>query len=474
MVRSLQSRLLIGMTCGIALLLIVFGVGVYGVIRKQLVAEFDASLVRSARALAASVEQDEDGIEIEIDVRQLSDFKRAERPAYFQFRLKGGGNLKRSPSLARGDLPELSGTAGQAEITPVVLPDGRPGRAVGITFVPLGDGPENPSPHANNGGRAEVNLVVARDTLELAARLRFLGWVLGGGGAAVMTLALLVAGLVVRRGLRPLGHLAAQIAAMKEDRLQRRIGVDRLPKEMIPVGEKLNDLLARLAAAFERERAFTANVAHELRNPLAGVRATLEVAMSRQRQPEEYREALADCREITERLQSMVDSLLCLVRLDAGQVTVRREEINVHALVMDRWQELAGGASARNVVFDNRLPVNFSCVSGRPILAMVVQNLMDNAAQYVNEGGRICVTGTDACGPVKLTVSNTTSRLSHEDVPSVFEPFWRADSSRRDTGIHCGLGLTLVQRCMDALGGTVSADLDESRVFSVTVTLPRI
>ena len=481
MMRSLRSRLLVGMIGGIALVLILFSLGIYKTIQIALVEEFDVSLAATAWALAASVERDNQEIEIEFDAEKLPEFGRGRQRAYFQFWLESGKVLRRSPSLGESDLPRFSGKAEVAVFRPMHLPSGLAGRAVGIRFMPKDDAvkpkepaePASTEPASTEPASAEaVILVVARDTADLNGKLQFLRSILAGAAAVTTVMALLIATAVVRRGLGPLNALAEHIGAVKTEDLTSRIPAAGMPTEMVPVGEKINDLLARLEAAFKRERRFTADVAHELRTPLAGIRSTTEVALSRTRKGDEYREALSDCLAITKRLQTMTDNLLALGRLDSKQRTIDREPVKLPGLVESCWQEHAKTAQLRGITFENNLAPDLSCQSSQEILSMVLSNLLENAAHHADDGGRIWVTGHAGPEAVEVTLANTGCRLSQEDASHVFDSFWRWDSARADTGIHCGLGLALVQRLVRILGGSASATVDDAGVFTVRVNLP--
>jgi signal transduction histidine kinase len=316
----------------------------------------------------------------------------------------------------------------------------------------------------------EVTLVLARGTADLDSQLASLRWLLAVAGGGTVLLVLLAAAIVVRQGLRPLGSLAAGIASIRENDLSARLPVRGTVAEVAPVVERLNELLGRLEEAFRRERTLTADVAHELRTPLAGMRSTIDVALLRSRASREYEQALRDCQEIVRQTQGMVDNLLSLARLEGGQVALQPEMMRPAELVDALWRPHAPQARARRIVFENRLLADVPCTADRDILTMVLSNLLANAAEYTNEGGRIEVSGTVAGNAVEVAFSNTGCTLSAEDTPHVFDRFWRGDTARSATGVHCGLGLSLVKRAVQALGGAVSAEVTGSR-FTVRVTL---
>jgi two-component system heavy metal sensor histidine kinase CusS len=281
----------------------------------------------------------------------------------------------------------------------------------------------------------------------------------------------MVAAVVVRRGLRPLDALAARIASIGPSEPADQVSTDRMPSELAPVVERLNALLQRLAEVFQRERTFTADAAHELRTPLAGLRSTLEVALSRPRESAEYREAMTECLAIVRRTDALVTSLLTLARLEGGQGPVHAESIALAEAVHDALHPLEVRVAARRLSVNARVAADLHVAADRATLGMVLTALLENAAEYANEGGRIDITAARAGGSATLAIANTGCRLSDDEVSHVFERFWRADPSRTDTGAHCGLGLAIVRRAAWSLGGTATASASGD-VFTIRIALP--
>jgi signal transduction histidine kinase len=465
MTLSIRTRLLVWVVGGMAVLLALFAFGLYAVISRALVASFDDVLASTARVISASVEQTDCELKADIDETDIPEFRRADRPDYFQVWRESGEVLGRSSSLKGASLDRFGGRLGTLVFKPVRLPDGRAGRAVGWMFTPrIDDEATHPIQPPN------AVLVVARGTGALDAEIAFLGWLLAIGTGGTIVLALLVGTVVVRQGLRPLEAVAAQIGAIRDDDLTAQIPMDRLPVELAPVVQRLNDLLQRLDAAFQRERTFTSDAAHELRTPLAGLRSTLEVALTRPRDSAEYREALADCLDIVQHTEALVDGLLGLARLDPGHAGRRMESLALGQLVDVAWRPLAEKAQARNLKVDWRVSQDAICTGDRASLLMVLTALLTNAVDYTETGGRIEIDAVRAGGAVDLTVANTGG-LADEDVTHVFERFWRGDASRAGTGVHFGLGLSLVKRAVESLGGTAAASAAGGK-FAIRLTLP--
>jgi two-component system sensor histidine kinase QseC len=466
MTLSIRARLLLWITGGMAILLMVFAVVVYGVLSRSLLDGFDEVLLASSRTISGPVERDSARIKFEMDERDAPEFYRSVEPDYFQLWLEDGEKLAGSPSLKTGGLERFAGLPDVPAFRPVRLPDGRAGRAVGLLFIPRADEEAKDVIPAQ-----KVTLVVARGTASLDATIRLIRWLLATATGGTLVLALLLGAVAVRRGLRPLDALAARIAAVRQDDLSAQIPTERMPAEMAPVVGKLNDLLRRLEDAFRRERAFTADAAHELRTPLAGLRCTLEVASSQPRTRNDYREAITECLDVVRHTQGIVETLLVLARFESGQTTLRPEAVDVRELIEAGWRPLADKAASRGITFDTHLLMNFSCMADREVSQMIVAALLSNAAEYTDDHGRIEIAGRNIGESVELTIANTGCSLSDTDAQHVFDRFWRSDPSRTGTGIHCGLGLALVQRAARTLGGSVSARIADG-TFTIGLTLP--
>jgi len=461
--RSLQTRLIISVIGGMLLLLTVFSLIVYGVIRRALVNQFDASLASTARILAASVELDGNEIDLELDVQQMPEFQSSDHPAYYQLFRHDGTIAARSPSLGTDDLLRLESPLGTPVFRALQLRKGQPGRTVGFKF--------KPRPDSGEPNQQALTLVVARDAGGLQRQLDLLKWLLLVASGVTIALSVVIASFVVRQGLNPLHSIAAEIAAIREDDLATRIGTTSVPVEILPIKNRLNDLLSRLEDTFKRERRFTADVAHELRTPLAGIRTTIEVTLARARETTEYQTILSECMEIVENMQTMVNNLLMIARLDAQQISFHTEHIQLAELVNSCWRPFSNKALENQITLDNGIKPEITCESDTEYLSMLFLNLLDNAVEYTNKGGQIWITACSKDDSVEVVVSNTGCQLTNEQVSRIFDCFWRGDLSRSDTGNHCGLGLALVQRLIRALGGYAIAELQPGGIFIVRLIL---
>ena len=277
---------------------------------------------------------------------------------------------------------------------------------------------------------------------------------------------------VVGQSLRPVTVLASEIGALRETDLSRRLASGAVPSELTSVVDKLNGLLTRLDQAFAREKAFTADVAHELRTPLAGLRSTLEVCRLRPRESSAYESAIDECRGIVDRMEAMVESLLLLARSDAGQVAIECRDADLGTLVSQTWAQFEYRASRRGLNVTRQTPSPCLAATDPDKLQIVLHNLMDNAVSYVNEGGSICINVHSIAAIPTIEIANTGSLIAASETPRLFERFWRGGDARTDVGLHCGLGLSLTQRLMSLIGGEIDIKTTSGGQFVVSLKLP--
>lgn len=373
----------------------------------------------------------------------------------------------RSASLGEADLPRLEAEPGRPRCERVTLPDGRRGRAVGVRFL----GPNSP-PGFPRQPSMHLTVVVAAESAELDHQLRFLGMLLGATAVCTMAVAGGVSWLVVSRGLRPLGAVARAIAAMDESDLKQRIPRQGVPREIDPVVRQLNGLLARLDEAFERERTLTADVAHELRTPVAEIRTIAEVTLNRDREAGEYREALGEALTVTRTLQGLIERLLVLARLESGQMRPELRPVALQPLLSEFGMLVQAEAERRGVSFTNGCPSDAFVLADSMLLEVVLSNALLNAATYTPDGGRVEATAQRTGASWRLSLANAGCELKPEEAGRVFDRFWRADAARGKSGLNCGLGLTLVRRAMEAMGGAAEAHVTEDRCFVLSLSLP--
>ena len=466
--KTLRARLLLGSSIATAAILLGAGLLVYVLVRASLIAEFDLALNSIVRAVSALTEQNAQGVKLEPEAANFPEFKRKNAPDYYAVFVDDGKVVAKSTSLGNQPLPHPTPTPGATVTEVVTLPDGLPGRQTTLTFMPpFEDAQGNTTP-----GTRVVTVTVARHTDVLHQKLAGLAWLLTGVGAVATLGAALAMLLVVQRGLRPLGLLASRIASMGSGNLGDRIELADTPDELAAVVLRLNELLDRLQSTLLRERRFTADAAHELRTPLAGLETILDVCATRPRPTEDYVKVLAKCHRIVRGMHAMVESLMTLARADSRQLAVALSRVSLATLVKDCWtaQQPAAVTKSLRVSFDidRRLAIDTDVEK----LRMIVNNLLDNAVNYSDPDGWVRIEAHSEGEGIELAISNSGSTLNDEQARRAFDRFWRGDAARRNTGIHCGLGLSLCRELAAVLDGEITATSEPGGVFLVRVLLP--
>ena len=323
--------------------------------------------------------------------------------------------------------------------------------------------------------RVSAVIKVGEATGALEETLERVRWTIAGlcMGAVVLSGVVLV--VVVGRTMRPLGEVAERIAGLSATELSARVNGERVPSEVRPIVERLNELLGRLEGAFERERAFASDAAHELRTPVAALRTTIEVCLTRQRESAEYAGAMERCLRVTASMQTVIENLLLLARAEAGQLPRVVAAVDLAGLAREVWTGFAERAAAARMVVTWSGPA--ACVArGDPEnLRLVLVNLFDNALSHGEPGGTVEVGIVEGEGFAEFRLANTGCGLSAEEAGKVFERFWRKDAARTQTGnggVHAGLGLSLCRRLVGLFEGTMGAEVTGGR-FKVWVRVPR-
>lgn len=311
-----------------------------------------------------------------------------------------------------------------------------------------------------------MSSIVGRDISEEQRELRNFGVLLALGGGALWLAGLGGGWWLAGRALKPIdtiGRTASRIAA---GNLDERIQIANTDNELDQLGHVLNDTFERLSAAIERQKRFTADASHELRTPVTIILSETQRALKREREPEQYREILANCRTAAERMRALVESLLVLARQDlpaSGAEPVACDLADIATGVADLLQPLADEHS-----ITVRRELSPAPLKGDPhSLAMVVQNLLSNALVHPPSGSTVVLkTSVNGDGTV-LEVSDNGPGIAAEHLPRLFDRFYRADSARGQTNGHTGLGLAIAKTIVENHGGRIEVKSGKGTTFRV-------
>jgi heavy metal sensor kinase len=321
-------------------------------------------------------------------------------------------------------------------------------------------------------GPRRTEVLVGRSIRREQAGLAWLAWQLVLTGLGVLAVGLTGGFFLSARAVRPIAAMSATAGSISASNLHRRIDVTEVDSELGKLASILNEMFARLEAAFERQARFTADASHELRTPLAVIHSHAELALSRPRTAAEYQETLETCVRASRRMKSLVEGLLTLARADVGKLELRRHSLDLGALVTDAVALLEPLAAQKHVALSVQAPP-LETTGDVTRLAQVVTNLVSNAINYNRRDGNVSVTLTDEGGEAALSVADTGCGIPEEDRPHVFERFYRVDKARsRELG-GSGLGLAICKSIVEGLGGSIRFTTELNRGSTFVVRLPR-
>jgi len=304
---------------------------------------------------------------------------------------------------------------------------------------------------------------------EMLAGYRTRVWVVLG---LALGLSAFVGHAIARRGVRPLEQIARTARQITSSSLDARIAQARLPSEVASLATTFNEMLARLQDSFERLSRFSADIAHELRTPVSNLRGETEVTLGRARTPEEYRDILSSSLEEYERLSRLIDSLLFLARAEHPETRIAREHLNLRRELKTVVDFYEGSASEKGVTLTIDVPPTLEIDADRTLFQRAVENLIANALAYTPSGGTVTVRAI-ADGPhCEIQVVDTGRGVAAEDLPHVFDRFYRADKSRASTSGNLGLGLAIVRSIAQLHGGRVELDSELGQGTRATLILP--
>ena len=301
-----------------------------------------------------------------------------------------------------------------------------------------------------------------RDTVVLATTIDFhlqyllqLQEALWAGTLLASVISVLIARLAVQQGHAPLRRISARMREMTTERLHVRLNPQQVPVELADLVIAFNAMLTRIEQSFLRLRDVSADIAHELRTPVTNLTTHTQVALSKARDVEAYREVLYSNLEEFERMGSMISDMLFLAQAEQGLIKQHTEGIDLTVEVRALFDYFEAWAEERKVGLE--LEGGASAVDGdRAMLRRALSNLITNAIRYAPSGRAIVVSLSQNGQRVSVKVCNPGPDIAPEHLGHLFERFYRVDPSRQRRGEGAGLGLAIVKSIVEAHGGEVA------------------
>jgi heavy metal sensor kinase len=293
--------------------------------------------------------------------------------------------------------------------------------------------------------------------------------------AAPIFLALAALGgyLMSRRALDPVDQMTQAARSIGAHDLAKRLAVPPTRDELARLAETLNDMLARLESAFRRIAQFTADASHELRTPVAVMRTSAEIALRKPRTEAEYRETLSQILRETDRISQLIENLLGLARADSGAALMHLETADMSGILAEACEKSKVLANEKGVALTRNGPSGPVWVEAHaPSIERLFLIVLDNAVKYTPTGGRVDVKLARDDGFAVAEIRDSGIGIAPDDMPHIFDRFYRADRARNREPGGAGLGLAIGQWIAQAHGGEIRVESEMAKGSSFKVRLP--
>jgi two-component system OmpR family sensor kinase len=461
---TLKKRVLLWHLAAVGLILSLAAFGADLVFSRMVLGQFDQSLIRLAQtesALALADSKEPPRVHDVAPGTSASFLPRLDK--FIQIVDANGRVVARSANLGNARLP-----------TPPDLMDERyRGDQVFETLEHFTDEPVRMLSVPLEVGAARYAIQVAGSLDDANAALRTARYLFLTMAVAILGAVVLTGSILTRGLLRPIDRIVVQARVIEGSALGQRLQHPGSHDEIARLVETLNEMLDRIEQLFEAQHRFTADASHELRSPLSRLRAELEVTLRRPRERLEYEEALRSCLAEVERLSRLAEELLTLARLEAGEPhEAPLEPVRLAPILDEAVARLESEAHRRDVKVLMDPPADLSVKVAPAAATLVMTNVLDNAVKFSPPGGWVRIQVTSEGRAAVVAVSDSGPGVPEEEMPRLFERFYRGSAARSTEIPGAGLGLAICRLVVDAQGGGISVASAPGGGATVRVRLP--
>ena len=323
----------------------------------------------------------------------------------------------------------------------------------------------------NLDSRTRVAVIVGRLTSEIQDMLSIFRVIIIYSALAVVLLAGVGGMFLANRTLQPVDHITDIAREIGEGDLSRRINIQS-EDELGRLASTLNRMIARLEEAFQKQRQFAADASHELRTPLAIIQAESSLALDKKRTQVEYRRSLDLVSQEVTYMSEIIGKLLLLARNDAGIEPLNLQEVNVKDLFTELSSDVEALAQEKGVAFNLGPMDNLTVKGDRFRLRQLFLNILDNAIRYTPSGGTVSSLLVRKNGSALVSISDTGMGIPAEELPFIFDRFYRVDKARSRPDGGLGLGLAIASSIAKLHGGGIEVESQVGKGSTFQITLP--
>ena len=317
----------------------------------------------------------------------------------------------------------------------------------------------------------KVVVVVGAPVSSITEHLNTYAWQLAGVGVLIIVGTFAVGWWIMRIGLKPIKKISDTAIKIADGDLSKRIDTQGSVTELSGLAGVLNDSFEKLESAFDQQRRFTADASHEMRTPISVILTKAQFALRKERVPEDYRKALQSCVTSARHMSEVIESLQQLALMDNGGFTLLSEVCDLGDTAASVVELLKPLAVDKGIDLKANIAPCY-CEIDPKRLRQVIINLVSNAIKYNREDGMVEVKSGASGESVFVEIHDTGKGIAEEDLPHIFDRFYRADKART-TAAASGLGLAISKGIVDAHGGKIEARSQVGMGTCFRITLPR-
>jgi heavy metal sensor kinase len=288
-----------------------------------------------------------------------------------------------------------------------------------------------------------------------------------------MLIFLILGWMYAGKMLDPVRKIKSLAEEIRQGKWDQQLTLESYGKEINELGLILNQMVDTMRRSVESQKRFTADVSHEIRSPLTSLRGTIEVALRKKRHPEEYEEVLRNNLSDVIRLTRLTDNLLFLSRADHKILALRRQWFDVEHMLDRVVETYRDKALQEGILVHVDVQHGIELNGDIELLEQAFSNLVDNAIKYTNRGGHIAVKSVQEGDNIKITVSDSGIGIPAEQIPHIFERFYRVDREQSRKFSGTGLGLAITHWIIKAHNGEISVTSAPDKGSEFTLTLPK-
>ncbi len=449
--KTIKFRLTITYLVGVVILLLIFNLTTYFMLSNNLYKNLDDSLRTRMVDIQFDLKTDSNGFTFDETPNEL----------VLIYDSNGNSQLTIGPNVTYKDIEGLVSRAlfGQSSfITSVVLND----QKVRLYAAPY-----------TTNSNTRLAVVLGRLTSDVTDVLGKYMTILGISTFLIIFLAVLGGVLLANRALKPVERITTAAKKIGETDLSQRIEVDS-DDELGRLATTFNTMVEKLEASFSRQQRFTADASHELRTPLSVIQAESTLAIDKERSQAEYRKSLELISHEVNYMSDIISKMLVLARSDTGKEILKLDPVNLKDFFIDLSEEVEVLASQKGLHYLQGPVENLSVFGDDVKLRELFLCILENAIKYTPTGGDITVWVIAKNNKAVITVSDTGIGIPAENLPFIFQRFYRVDRARSRAEGGAGLGLSIAKHIAEAHGGTIEVESQVNKGSTFKVLLPLI